>query len=1329
MDMGNLWKKRPVLRGLIALVTASSFFLSIFTAEILALAPELRSKPFSEATRIDFENTTKIMCAAARLRDLVCTKSLRKSHIVLVNKELFPDGNVEIGTDLRQGSLSTGRPYSYVVFTLKHEKRVIEARFINDDETLSEQELTELGVRTPEDRKHLASAEYPVLKGVWFVDPLKTRPVAAVLAATVPGGDLNVAATQASLVPSEVKTISEPDSGQSPAPAGVPSVKKASPAQMLTIGAATVILGIAGGLLIAGVTREDIQRYIRTPIQVKHFMEDPTVRSDVIDYYETKDDAIFVAMSEPGNPTHVIADRAVPIYTYGAKSCAILIIDSPELKKHMLMHLSITCSPKEIGQWIVEAFGGKDGRTPDLSSADVYIGQGYNPASGRSIFNPVEEGTIKNIFTALNDLKARRGMKIPEKMHYIPRNGTQETGSAILIREGKVYRPYGTMRMTVDPAAKAARPGAAFLLAGFALTQVYAASSLPIAHMIGASMMAVGVAVLIWNGVRHLKAKRARHAAREEIRQQAGGGRAGQRAIEKAERKAAKAAAPTSDVRRLIPSTIVSMIFLSTGIALMNKAARDDREVISDGHGTYTGEVNGPVTRKPAIFTDEMKSRVSLFFTYHAIREDFDALSADFVRVIDNARAKGRKVIYVDEAGVPVTPPQNNDGKSPSHDAWLWEIDNNPGNVRAWMNARIRDDQELLDEAKEKGGVPADLIGFFAGYSRALLGALAANRQKIDTMSTTVFPLSAYRLSVEEAKHKRSATGLFFSGRCDEAVAEMKMAMRTRRLAIRERDDAIAEQIAGILETDPTAHVVTIMGMSHSEWAARYGIRPEYAAASADAYGYEKIGDEDPDKVPGGEAHGERINDTILREFAGRAVEAYLFYKGVEMKVAVRMGKAISDRLTIEEIRAISKSMGDAGARDLNDYKRGLLVKEWLFRRGLLREDETDLLFEVQRPKVPDDRGERAEIDGAMSESPVGFASHGPNSRFDKTITVGDVTFKGLDGSIDEMDRFMRRDLKRFARKLAEVDKEGVLKAVEIKKLLGSYDGGFVGLDTFEDLPAETDSLLNPRSASFESDSRFFAIASYAVWVDTGERGARGERLGVPVFVKRGNRRDGSKLSGPAQPARSEALADAVAEANRINAENLKLTPVIADKTILCHIITQSILPDCQKDSLNRIESELRKEKYREKVAVLSVKDPENADEFMAALEEVKRRGWIQEYRDRGYTVEFDVACPRKELVGRIQRQGMRALAFAAEGDGAFAQPENIIAALRALRTLSIDALIDAYKRITGKDCRMSSTDIMELARSLLFTLPLKADINAIGTLNRLTEENIASAA
>lgn len=198
-------------------------------------------------------------------------------------------------------------------------------------------------------------------------------------------------------------------------------------------------------------------------------------------------------------------------------------------------------------------------------------------------------------------------------------------------------------------------------------------------------------------------------------------------------------------------------------------------------------------------------------------------------------------------------------------------------------------------------------------------------------------------------------------------------------------------------------------------------------------------------------------------------------------------------------------------------------------------------------------------------------------------------------------------------------------------------------------------------------------------------------------------------------------------ESIKVHEENLRHVPDIPEKTVLCHIVADSILPAAQRNMLKALEQDMRDEKYGEKVVALPVDDGADPALFMSKLEEIKTR---EEARYKGHKVQFDVACPRKDLVDLVQKSGVQALAFTREGDGDVIQVEGIILALRALRLGRPEDLINVYKLITGKDFTMSISDIDELARTMIFIMPVsRLDVNELGKINRLIQENIRTAA
>jgi glyoxylase-like metal-dependent hydrolase (beta-lactamase superfamily II) len=209
----------------------------------------------------------------------------------------------------------------------------------------------------------------------------------------------------------------------------------------------------------------------------------------------------------------------------------------------------------------------------------------------------------------------------------------------------------------------------------------------------------------------------------------------------------------------------------------------------------------------------------------------------------------------------------------------------------------------------------------------------------------------------------------------------------------------------------------------------------------------------------------------------------------------------------------------------------------------------------------------------------------------------------------------------------------------------------------------------------------------------------------------------------------SDPVKDVVSETERIHTENLKYTPTTPKKTILCHVITDSVLPAGQRNLLKSgLDQNMRGSEYREKIVALSVSETADTEEFMVELERVKAR-IRNEHKD--YKVEFTVACPdRKGLVKKLQERGMKALSFSREGDGDIVQVEGILLALRALRAGKVDSLLHVYKFLTGREITEIPQDIEQLAKILVFIMPAKkADPNTEIYINGLIRKNILTAA
>ncbi|MFA6636946.1 MAG: GNAT family N-acetyltransferase [Candidatus Omnitrophota bacterium] len=134
------------------------------------LAPELRSRSFSEGIGSEVEMVARMMSAAGEIRNLIESGNARENPIKRLNEFYFPNGEVKIEPKLKDGVLTTTkREYKAALFHLKTTNKTIEARFFKDPD-LNDDELLELGARTDEDKRHFFnSPEFPALRGVWFV--------------------------------------------------------------------------------------------------------------------------------------------------------------------------------------------------------------------------------------------------------------------------------------------------------------------------------------------------------------------------------------------------------------------------------------------------------------------------------------------------------------------------------------------------------------------------------------------------------------------------------------------------------------------------------------------------------------------------------------------------------------------------------------------------------------------------------------------------------------------------------------------------------------------------------------------------------------------------------------------------------------------------------------------------------------------------------------------------------------------------------------------------------------------------------------------------------
>ena len=218
-------------------------------------------------------------------------------------------------------------------------------------------------------------------------------------------------------------------------------------------------------------------------------------------------------------------------------------------------------------------------------------------------------------------------------------------------------------------------------------------------------------------------------------------------------------------------------------------------------------------------------------------------------------------------------------------------------------------------------------------------------------------------------------------------------------------------------------------------------------------------------------------------------------------------------------------------------------------------------------------------------------------------------------------------------------------------------------------------------------------------------------------------------------------------EAAAINTENINnYTPSIQPKTLLCHIVADSILPIEQRIILQELEKDMADKGYAEKVVKLHV--PEGAN-FIAELRKVisdKQK----EYD--GYAVQFDVACPgtnqdtslvKAVLDDQVLKElKVKALSFepSDESEVAVMQVEGIILALRALsrdsKKGSVNDLLKAFKFLAGlagvevRSGLLGITDIDAFIRQAVFTAPTRrVKYEDIDKLNALMREYVRSAA
>lgn len=206
------------------------------------------------------------------------------------------------------------------------------------------------------------------------------------------------------------------------------------------------------------------------------------------------------------------------------------------------------------------------------------------------------------------------------------------------------------------------------------------------------------------------------------------------------------------------------------------------------------------------------------------------------------------------------------------------------------------------------------------------------------------------------------------------------------------------------------------------------------------------------------------------------------------------------------------------------------------------------------------------------------------------------------------------------------------------------------------------------------------------------------------------------------------AFAAALKEAGVVHSKNLEYAAIVPDKTILCHIITDSILPYEQRYSLHQLEQYMRGDEYSEKIVCLS--SAGHAD----IVSEVRSIVAKQKALYKDYKVEFDIACPNPELVRKIVGEGLGVKALAFEPCREPVQIEGIMMALRALRTGDINKLQAAYEALSGSKLDLNGlgiTDLDQFAARVVFVLPSAKKLNydEFRRLNEIISKNIRSAA
>ena len=197
-----------------------------------------------------------------------------------------------------------------------------------------------------------------------------------------------------------------------------------------------------------------------------------------------------------------------------------------------------------------------------------------------------------------------------------------------------------------------------------------------------------------------------------------------------------------------------------------------------------------------------------------------------------------------------------------------------------------------------------------------------------------------------------------------------------------------------------------------------------------------------------------------------------------------------------------------------------------------------------------------------------------------------------------------------------------------------------------------------------------------------------------------------------------------------IHKETLENAPNIPEKTILCHVIMNSVLPVGQRNMLNALRITTRDSKYSEKIVPFELDDPDNLIQELNAL--------IVEQRKihKGYIVKFDVACSDISYVSKILDSDLEVKSLAFEDCKEFdiVQVEGILLALRALSSGDIEKLKKTFNFLSGQKLSeqiMAISNIDEFVKRVSFILPAikEGNYRARIILNDLIRKKIEAAA